>query len=128
MKPRAILEATADIFGVTLADLIGPRRYRRIADAKLAAAYTLRQVGISLREAGELLGRDTSTIVQNAKAAAALADRDPAFAARLRALAAAINPVEPPVPPPVRRPLVMTPQLRLWLWSQRDSIAMPATA
>lgn len=122
--PAATLRAVCALFGVSEADLIGRRRSRRLTPARQAAAYALRRAGLSLVEVGELLRRDHTTIIYSVRQAEARATTDPAYAAKLHQLLG-----EPPAPPPpVRKVVVITPQLRLWLWSHRDSIMMPSAA
>jgi len=133
MRPPAILGHVADVFDVTLAELLSRHRYKRLNGPRLALSWALRRVGVGVHEAGRAIDRDHSTVIQNAQAADRRADCDPAFAELLRILAERIGvplpaPPEPAPAPPVRRPLVVTPQLRLWLWSQRNSIARPTTA
>ena len=131
IDPATIIRVVCDLFGVAVADLMSPRRYKRLTPARQAAAWALRQVGLSLVEVGGLLQRDHTTIIYSVRQAEALARVDAAYAARLRILAAAIRPSDPPPAPPVRTPtqraaVALTPQLRLSLsfWG----VAMPRTA
>lgn len=50
-----ILEATCQVCGVTLDELVGPRRTPRIANARMAAAFRLSATGMSNSEVGEAL-------------------------------------------------------------------------
>jgi len=61
--PRAIIQAVADEFRVTVAELEGPRRPRRIVVPRQVAMYLLREVAqLSFPQIGELLGgRDHTT-------------------------------------------------------------------
>ncbi len=66
-----------------------------------------------------------------------MSDHDWARVCAIRAALDAGQPIDPAdaywlgdscAPPPAPRVFEMTPQLRLWLWSVRDSIMEPATA
>jgi hypothetical protein len=126
MRACAVLDHVASVFDVPLAEVTGPRRWARLAPAKLAASWALRRVGISLAECALLLDRQTSTVVKNAQAAEALAQRDPTFAGQLRDLATRIGmPLDAPPAVPItagraRHGFAMTPATRLWLWANRD--------
>lgn len=55
--PDPILRATCDHFGVTPAELVGPRRPANIANARMVAMFLLSASGISYQEIADLLGR-----------------------------------------------------------------------
>jgi len=125
--PNAILRAVCTTFGVSLAELVGPRRFSRLTPARHAAAWALRKAGLGVVEAGEALHRDHTTVIYSVRRAEALAERDPAYAAQLAALVRAGR-VTPPVPPvpPARPGVAMTPALRLWV--AFSGLMMPTTA
>ncbi len=84
-----ILCRAANVFGVTIADLIGPRRTPDLVQARFAAAYALRRhcQDMPLCAIGAVLGgRDHSTIINALRRAEALAQRDTDYDANLRAL------------------------------------------
>ncbi len=61
--PKAIIQAVADEFRVTISELEGPRRPRRIVEPRQVAMYLLREISqLSFPQIGELLGgRDHTT-------------------------------------------------------------------
>jgi DNA-binding XRE family transcriptional regulator len=62
-NPDEILSYVAVLGGVTVDDLCGPSRSRRLIDARAAALYLLRtDAGLTPDEAGEKLGRSGSTV------------------------------------------------------------------
>jgi chromosomal replication initiation ATPase DnaA len=84
-----ILTLAADLFGVTVDDLTGPRRHRHIVQARQAAAWSLRTCypTMSMESIGQLLGgRDHSTIVHAIQRAEQLAREDAKYRERLRTL------------------------------------------
>lgn len=124
--PDRILRAVCDLFGVSLAELRSPRRFARLTPARQAAAYALRWAGIGLVECGALLHRDHTTIVYSVRQAEQRAERDSAYAARLRALAAACG-ATPEAPARIpAQPMAVTPAMRwaLTFWG----VAAPRTA
>ncbi len=64
-SPDAILKAVAQEFGLTINDLTGPRRTRRIAVPRQIAMYLMRDLGqLSFPQIGEFLGgRDHTTVM-----------------------------------------------------------------
>ena len=64
---RAAAEALRDIVcreaGVTVADLTGPLRFREIVVARQVLCYLLRRQGLSLSQAGRLIGRDHASVL-----------------------------------------------------------------
>jgi len=64
-SPDAILEATAQEFNLTVSELKGPRRTRRISVPRQMAMYLLRDLAqLSFPQIGEFLGgRDHSTVM-----------------------------------------------------------------
>ncbi|NUQ37282.1 MAG: chromosomal replication initiator protein DnaA [Caldilineales bacterium] len=61
--PQAILDAVADVFRITPAELGGPRRSRRVVEPRQVAMYLLREIAqLSFPQIGEYLGgRDHTT-------------------------------------------------------------------
>jgi hypothetical protein len=51
-----ILQATCEVCGVTLEDLLGPRRTAKIANARMVAVYRLRSTALTLEQAGAAVG------------------------------------------------------------------------
>lgn len=86
---RKLIEAVAELFGVSYADLVGSSRQHHIALARQAAAWVLRQAcpTISLQVIGSLLGgRDHTTIIYSIQQMEARMRTDPDLAADLRLL------------------------------------------
>lgn len=67
-SPDAILDAVAQEFNITISELKGPRRTRRISVPRQLAMYLLRDVAqLSFPQIGEFLGgRDHSTVMHGA--------------------------------------------------------------
>jgi chromosomal replication initiator protein len=66
--PAAILEETAEYFGLTEADLISKSRSRPLTTARHIAMYLLRELtGLSLIKIGETFDRDHSTALHGIK-------------------------------------------------------------
>ncbi len=67
-SPEAILEAVAQEFNITVSELKGPRRMRRISVPRQMAMYLLRDLSqLSFPQIGELLGgRDHTTVMHGA--------------------------------------------------------------
>lgn len=103
IDPERILAIVADVFGVSIADIRGRRRFARITQARHAAAYLLAERGLGRTEIGEILGRNWSTISTSIAVATQLAKDDRTYAARLRVCLAACDPAPPreaPAPKP----------------------------
>ncbi|MBX5493106.1 MAG: chromosomal replication initiator protein DnaA, partial [Chloroflexi bacterium] len=83
LRPEAVLDAVARHFNVTLADLQGKARDKRVVTPRHVAMYLLRETTpLSLNEIGTLLGgRDHTTVLHGCEKVAATLDRD----SRLRA-------------------------------------------
>ncbi len=64
-SPEAILRAVAQEFNITVSELTGPRRTRRVSAPRQAAMYLLRELAqLSFPQIGELLGgRDHTTVM-----------------------------------------------------------------
>jgi hypothetical protein len=82
-----LIERTAHLFDVPPDALIGPGRTQRVAYARFALAWALRQNDWSLQEIGALLKRDHTTIIHAIEAAEQRAAESPDYAARLTKLA-----------------------------------------
>lgn len=93
MTAESPLTAAARLFSVAEQDIAGASRVARFVEARQAVAYVLRQEHWSLKSIGAVLGgRDHNTILSSIEAAERRRARDPNFAVRVRALAAAIKP------------------------------------
>lgn len=55
--PAPILRATCEHFGVTAAELVGPRRTAHVAGARMVAMFLLRAANLPYQEIADLLGR-----------------------------------------------------------------------
>lgn len=68
--PELVIEAVADSHGVTVADLVGPRRDQQIARARHHAMHQLHsELGLSSPVIGRLLGnRDHTTVLYGLRA------------------------------------------------------------
>jgi len=116
IDPATVITAAAALFAVPVADLRSGRgRRARITQARIAITAILRDHGYTVVEIGLLLGRDHTTVCYYTERCGRLARDDPAFAARLRALQAAVGHTPAPPAAPTRQPLAITPQLRLSL-------------
>ncbi|GGG30814.1 hypothetical protein GCM10010964_18400 [Caldovatus sediminis] len=85
---RAIIAATAAAFGLPEAEIRSARR-QGAPPRHVAMALARRLTGASLPAIGRAFGRDHSTVLYAVRRIAARAAADPAFAARLEAIAAA---------------------------------------
>jgi len=64
MIEQEIMSDVADIYGITVSDILSRRRLRRFADARAVICYLLCFTqGYSTTEAGRVLGRDHSSVV-----------------------------------------------------------------
>ena len=59
---KALIKKIADDFGISLDDF-EKRRFKKIADAKRVAFYTLRLTGLSTTQIGVVMGKDHSSVV-----------------------------------------------------------------
>lgn len=59
---KALIKKIADDFGISLDDF-EKRRFKKIADAKRVAFYTLRLNGLSTTQIGNVMGKDHSSVV-----------------------------------------------------------------
>lgn len=61
-KNHALIATIAESFGYTLADVIGPRRQKKLVAVRLVCIQMLRTQGFSTTEIGRIMNRDHSTI------------------------------------------------------------------
>lgn len=87
-KVLRIRRECAEAFGVTDADIIGRRRFRRVTRARQAAAFVLRKrCGLSTTQVAVVIGlNDHSTVVHACRQTLWRMERDGEFAARVAAL------------------------------------------
>jgi chromosomal replication initiator protein len=78
VRPESVLDAVGRHFNVTLADLQGKARDKRVVVPRQVAMYLLRETTpLSLNEIGALLGgRDHTTVLHGCEKIAAALDRD----------------------------------------------------
>lgn len=89
---RRTIDATADEFGVSSADLVGEGQTRPVVAARQAAALVMRRVaGASLPRIGRFLARYHSTISHAVGRAEARERLDPDYAARIARIATVVT-------------------------------------
>lgn len=78
LEPQQILKAVADMFGLTIEELLGRGRSREVALPRQIAMYLMREeVNASLPQIGEALGgRDHTTVMYGCDKIADLIERD----------------------------------------------------
>lgn len=88
LSMREIIIATAQVFEVSVVDVLSPRRDDRIVAARYAAGWLIRDLlPRSFPEIGRALGgRDASTVIKGIAAAEARMERNPAYAAQVETL------------------------------------------
>jgi chromosomal replication initiator protein len=88
-----IIAATAEAFGIPVADIKSPRRTKQLALARQVAMYLLRKtLNMSLKEIGYCFGgKDHTTVMHAVDKVERLRSTDPAIAARIRQLASGIS-------------------------------------
>lgn len=93
---RAILEATADAFSVTLYMLLGAQRDQKVARARFAAAKLMRERRLmsTSRIAFALGGRDHTTILAQLIRADALLGSDEDWTTRYHAAVSVLGPIQ----------------------------------
>jgi chromosomal replication initiator protein len=81
LEPRHVLQAVADVFGLTSEELLGRSRAREISLPRQVAMYLLREeVNASLPQIGEALGgRDHTTVMYACEKVADMIERDDRF-------------------------------------------------
>jgi chromosomal replication initiator protein len=91
--PAAVLDAVAAQMGVTVGELTGPRRTRRIAGARQVAMQLLRRLtGLSLDEIGRHIGRrDHSTVLHGLERVQERMAREPELRSLVTALEARLK-------------------------------------
>ncbi len=84
-SPEAILEAVAKEFNITVSELTGPRRTRRISVPRQVAMFLMRDLGqLSFPQIGEFLGgRDHTTIMHGVTKVEQNLQSDPVFREKL---------------------------------------------
>ncbi len=94
VDPQQIIKAVSAEFGVSLADMKGPRRHRNITVPRQLAMYLVRELtDESLPQiGGHFGGRDHSTVINALKRVEALRDADPEMRARIERIRRALNP------------------------------------
>lgn len=55
-------------YGIAAIDLVGPRRFKRLSEARFVLCWLMRQAGASYPEIGHQLGRDHTTIINAVRA------------------------------------------------------------
>ncbi|MQX36848.1 helix-turn-helix domain-containing protein [Roseospira navarrensis] len=97
----AIIDATAEAWGVTRRDLLADRRAQNLAVPRQAAMTLARDLTMaSLPVIGRAFDRDHTTVLHAVRRTAERAARDPAIAARMDAVRARLTSAPPPEPPP----------------------------
>jgi hypothetical protein len=82
-----VIATAADMVGVSVAELLGARRYREIAEARFAIMAVYSAAGWSLPRIGRMLGdRDHTTVLNGLRRAERLLASDPYFAAMVKNL------------------------------------------
>lgn len=85
VRSERLLEKAAEVFGVTVGEILSRRRFRVLADARCACVHILRKTGMSHRDIATVLGgRDHSTSIHFVKLAKILLETDPEFARKVR--------------------------------------------
>jgi chromosomal replication initiator protein len=91
---RAIQDAVCEVFGVSWVDLISNRRAGPVVHARHAAMWLARwHTFASYPEIGRAFRRDHTSIIHGVSRVEERMARDDVFAARVRKLAAALDPV-----------------------------------
>lgn len=80
------LTEAARLFDLSPDTLLQRGRSRRVAEARNAAMWALRQNGMTCTDIADLFGRDHTTVLSNIAAAERLAVADLGYALRLTAL------------------------------------------
>lgn len=77
VRPEDVVRAVADVFGVTVDEIMGRDRSREVALPRQVAMYLLRSENISLPQIGEALGgRDHTTVMYACEKVADLLERN----------------------------------------------------
>ncbi len=87
MIKEAILKKAHGLFGVRPVDIVGPSKYGMYIPARFAICLALRRRGWSFHKIGRMLGnRDHTTIIHACERAEYTEERDPEYAAKIKAL------------------------------------------
>ena len=88
VSPGRILAATAEAFGISIADLEGPRRHQPLARARQIAMYIVREMtDLSLPKIGAIFGgRDHTTVLHGINTVGRLMTEDEVLFDRVTAL------------------------------------------
>lgn len=80
---RPVLRTVGEVFGVSVEELLGPRRHRRLAWPRQAAIWMLQEAvpRVTCLELAELFGRDHTTVLYSVQAAQERAKAEPGYAA-----------------------------------------------
>jgi chromosomal replication initiator protein len=81
-----IISGVARHYGVTVGEMRGRRRFRRVAEPRHVTAWLLRKHGMTIKDISEELSRDHSTIVYAVKRVEQLMREDGVFRARVMRL------------------------------------------
>jgi chromosomal replication initiator protein len=94
VDPQQIIKAVGADYGVSPADMKGPRRHRNITVPRQLAMYLVRELtDESLPQIGAHFGgRDHSTVINALKRVEALRDADPDMRARIERVRRALQP------------------------------------
>lgn len=87
MLKSDFVNAAAEMFCVHPRDLVGPYRFNFLMLPRFALYKALRMRGWSFPQIGRLLNRDHSTIIYGVSRADYYMERDPGYAAKVKALA-----------------------------------------
>ena len=68
---QSIIRATADEYGVSVAEIKGPSRKQMVVEVRQEVMARLRAQGYSLTRIGQMLGRDHTTVLHGARMARA---------------------------------------------------------
>lgn len=77
LTTRDIARTVAVIAGERYDELVGPRRYRRLATLRWVVMRIARAEGRTLNQIGRVLGRDHTTVLHGLRASRYLGNRDP---------------------------------------------------
>ena len=92
-SPRSVMQAVAEIFDVTIEEMMGNSRRQEISRARQVGMYLMRQyTDLSLPKIGEAFGgKDHTTVMYSCDKINQLKEKDPNFALTLRQLSDRIN-------------------------------------
>jgi chromosomal replication initiator protein len=98
VRPDSVLEAVTRYYNVSLADLRGKARDKRVVGPRQVAMYLLRaETALSLNEVGGMLGgRDHTTVLHGCEKVAGDLDRDGRLRTDVRAVQDLLYEIEKP--------------------------------